>query len=245
MSLNEPIYDLGDLDLAATTPRPQRTRTTAPASRRAATAPPVTRTAAMSVPSESAGALRFNLPGSLSLFLPGAGQLLSREWTLALFFFSSLGFLASFSWALLQTMDSLVPTLVLLGHSRAAGIWMLGGTLALAGLIHLSAILTTGRGEGRYRTHVGLAAAASGVLPGWGQLLNGQRVKATCFVAGLWVCGLAWLLASPPLQELLLRFDLVLPRGLSILASPATRWTAPAVLWALAIYDAAQGSTRR
>jgi hypothetical protein len=244
MSLHDPIYDLGDLDLS-TTPRPGRARAVSAASPGIAVAPSLTGAAAMSVPTAAGGHLRFNLPGSLSLFLPGTGQLLAREWTLAFFFFSVLGFLAAFSWAVVQTMDSLVPTLVLLGHSRAAGIWMLGAALGLAGLLHLAGIVITGRKEGGYGTHVGIAACASAILPGWGQVLNGQQVKAALFVAALWACGLAWLLVSPPVQELLVRFDLILPRGLSLLASPVTRWTAPAVLWALAIYDAIQGSTRR
>jgi hypothetical protein len=244
MSLKDPIYDLGDLDLGNATRR-TRARTAAAASPHAATAPSIASAAAMSIPSEARGHLRFNLPGSLSLFLPGTGQLLTREWALALFFFSSLGFLAAFAWALIQTMDSLVPTLVLLGHSRAAGAWMLGAAFGLAGLLHLSGILMTGSRESGYGTHVGIAACASAAVPGWGQLLNGQQVKAACFVAGLWVCSLAWLLVSPPVQELLVGLDLVLPRGLSLLASPVTRWTAPAVLWALAIYDAMQVSARR
>lgn len=244
MSLHDPIYDLGDLDLSAL-PRPGQATAVPARSTRAAASPDFAGAAAMPIPTASDGHLRFNLPGSLSLFLPGTGQLLAREWALALFYFSSLGFVAAFSWAVTQTMDSLVPTLVLLGHSRAAGIWLLGAALGAAGLLHLSGIVITGRKESGYGTHVGIAACASAVLPGWGQVLNGQRVKAALFVAGLWACGLAWLLVSPPLQELLVRFDLVLPRGLSLLASPMTRWTAPAVLWALAVYDAAQGSARR
>mgnify|MGYP000010571088 CR=1 FL=1 len=120
-----------------------------------------------------------------------------------------LGFLAAFSWAVVQTMDSLVPTLVLLGHSRAAGVWMLGAALGLAGLLHLTAILITGHREDGYGTHIGIAACASAILPGWGQVLNGQRVKAALFVAGLWGCGLAWVLISPPVQEFLVRFDLI------------------------------------
>jgi hypothetical protein len=244
MSLHDPIYDLGDLDLSALT-RQRNAGATSAASTRAAVSPSFAGAAAMSIPTAAGGHLRFNLPGSLSLLLPGTGQLLSREWALALLFFSSLGFLATFSWAVLQTMDSLVPTLVLLGHSRAAGIWMLGAAFGLAGLFHLAGIVVTGRRESGYGTHVGIAACASAILPGWGQVLNGQRVKAALFVAALWACGLAWLLVSPPVQELLVRFDLILPRGLSLLTSPVTRWTAPAVLWALAIYDAAQGSARR
>jgi len=244
MSLNDPVYDLGELDLSAI-PRPGRARAASAVSTRAAASPSFAGAAAMSIPRANGGHLRFNLPGSLSLFLPGTGQLLSGEWALALFFISSLGFLAAFSWAVVQTMDSLVPTLVLLGHSRAAGVWMLAAAFGLAGLLHLAGIVLTGHTESGYGTHVGIAACASAVLPGWGQVLNGQRVKAAFFVAGLWACGLAWLLASPPVQELLARFDLILPQGLSLLASPVTRWTAPAVLWALAIYDAAHGSARR
>jgi hypothetical protein len=243
MSLNDSAYDLGDLDLPA--PRARRARRSASAAAPTAVAP----SGILYAPIESREGSHFNLPGSLSLFLPGSGQLLAGDWLRALFFVSSLGFLVTFSWALLSTMDRLAPTLVLLGQSRATGVWALGAAYGLAGLLHLAAVLTAGQEietrRAGYRVSSGIAAFASALIPGWGQILNGHRLRAAAFLAGLWLCGLAWLLVSAPVQDLLARFDLVLPGAWSVIGSTAFRWTAPAVLWALAIYDAAQGNGQR
>ena len=56
---------------------------------------------------------------SLSLFLPGVSQIVRGQVSLGLFYLSSLAFLGSLSWAILNTLDRISPTLELLGGLKA------------------------------------------------------------------------------------------------------------------------------
>ena len=83
-----------------------------------------------------------------------------------------------------------------------------------------------------------IAGLASALFPGWGQLLNRQPAKAAMFVAGLWIVGIAWLLAAPGTGAWLAAQGLVARPGFELLYSPGVLWTAPILLWALSVYDA-------
>ena len=61
--------------------------------------------------------------------------------------------------------------------------------------------------------------------------LGGDRV--------LWLAGAGWILVSPAAESLMADLRLYLPAWASILATPAVRWTLPAIIWTLAVYDAA------
>jgi len=44
---------------------------------------------------------------------------------------------------------------------------------------------------------------------------------------------------------LLASLDVYLPLGVRLFSSPGARWTAPAVIWTLAVYDAASSAAAR
>ena len=185
--------------------------------------------------------LRFDLPGTLSLFVPGAGHLARGQFKVGLFFLASIGFLATLAWALFGTVDRLAETLVLLGQSRAFGIWALGGIYVVAAGLHVGSVLTLA-GRGGFAPHAVVSGLASLLVPGWGQILNGDRKRAALFLGGLWLVGGAWLLFSPACRDMLAALRLHLPNGLLLLSSPPVRWTLPAVVLALAVYDAASSA---
>ena len=90
-----------------------------------------------------------------------------------------------------------------------------------------------------------MPGVASLLFPGWGQVLNGDRGRATVFLGGLWLVAAAWILVWAPVQELFSANGFYLPSWLRILSSPAMRWTLPAVIWTLAVYDAASRAASR
>ena len=55
----------------------------------------------------------------------------------------------------------------------------------------------------------------------------------------------AWILASTPARELLDSQGFYLPQVFELFASSAVRWTLPAVIWILAVYDAASSAAGR
>ena len=189
---------------------------------------------------------------TLSLFVPGAGQLVRGETTLGLFLLTSTLFLLSLAWALLDTLDRLAGTLELLGISVVLAFWILGGIYVFTGLFHLTAVVTSIEPAGRAGPivyHPALTGAASALVPGWGQLLNGERVRTMLFIAGIWIAGGVWLVLSPAATEL---FNVYLPAVSSWEQAArrpgllwAARYTFPAVVWALAVYDAAASSANR
>ncbi len=65
------------------------------------------------------------------------------------------------------------------------------------------------------------------------------------FVSSLWVIGASWLLAMPQTHAVLESQGFYLPSALTVFSSTAVRWTAPAVVWALAVYDAASSAAGR
>jgi hypothetical protein len=236
------IYDLGEVGIDPTPARAEPSTRRPPAPREAArtTFTPVVAAA----PAPYRG---FGFAGSLSLFLPGAGQLARRQWTAGLFFISSLGFLVTLGWALLVTLGRLTETLAVLGHPRETGVWALGLLYLGAAVLHVWSVLS-GASTADYGAgppHPVLAGAASLLLPGWGQVLNGDHKRAALFLSSLWVIGAAWILAAPQTQQLLFSLDLYLPSGLMLFCSAAVRWTLPAVVWSLAVYDAAASAAGR
>lgn len=178
----------------------------------------------------------------IALFVPGAGHVLRGRIATGLFFLASIGFLGTLAWALLGTLDRLGPTLALLGLPSAGGVWALGGIFVLAAVLHVASVAGAVE-DGSSPGPVG-AGIASGLIPGWGQALTGRRLSAALFLSGCWIVAAAWALVLPPVRALLQAQELELPRVLALLSSPVVRWSLPAVIWTLAVYDAALRAAR-
>ncbi|RMG48624.1 MAG: hypothetical protein D6718_01490 [Acidobacteria bacterium] len=90
-----------------------------------------------------------------------------------------------------------------------------------------------------------LSAAASALIPGWGQALNGCRIRAALFATCAWAAAAAWLSVSPAAGLLFARFGAVPPSWLGALGAAPLRWALPAACWPVAVYDAAAGAAAR
>jgi hypothetical protein len=192
---------------------------------------------------------RFPIFGSLSVLVPGAGQFALGDPTAGLFFLTSMAFLASLAWALIGTLERIAETLMVLGYPRQAGVWALGLLYIAGAVVHLGAVWQAASrdrvpGE-RPSPPPLLAGGASLLVPGWGQLLNGNRLRAVVFLGALWVIGAAWLVASAPVTTMLASVGLVPAHEMRIFGAPMVRWTLPAVVWAVAVYDAFASATAR
>lgn len=232
---DEAVYDLGEVD-----PGYRRPRSAAPQA--AGRGPRRRETRGM--PAADAGWDSLVEAGSVgvALLIPGAGHILRARIAAGLFFLTSVGFLGTLAWALLGTLDRLGPTLALLGLPSAGGVWALGGVFVLAAVLHVASVVGAIE-ERAFPGPIG-AGVASGLIPGWGQALSGRRLGATLFLTGCWIVAAAWLLAVPSVRALVENHGLELPRALLVLSSPVVRWSLPAVVWTLAVYDAAVRAAR-
>jgi len=192
------------------------------------------------------------LCSSLSLLLPGAGQALRREPILGAFFLTTMLFLWTFAWAVLDTFDRVIGTLALLDVSVAVPLWTLAAAYVTAAGLHVvgvwNASLSIDTAE-PLRAHPALPAAASAILPGWGQLLNGDRLRGVLFLGALWIVAGVWIIGSSSAIEFFNTFVPTVSPLEQSLRSPffawTTRWTLPTVIWCLAIYDAASSAASR
>ena len=183
---------------------------------------------------------------SLSIFLPGAGQILLGKTAMGLFFLTSIGFLGTLGWTIFTSFDRLMRTLDLFGVPTTATIVPLVAIYVLMAIIHLCGVLHAHSLVPRPRPgHPILVALASFSIPGWGQLRNGCYGKGTVFMASLWVLAGAGILVSGALTVLA-------PLMPAPIAMAQSLWfrvlllTVTAVVWALAVYDAAAfARTRR
>jgi hypothetical protein len=250
MSQEETVYDLGEVQQRE--PRPVFSGPSgtplvaeqfegpqaAPRSRRAPVPRAATRTAAPPVGSA--------LAGSLSMFVPGLGQIIAGELAWGLFYLSGIGFCAATLWAVLDTLDRLVPTLRLLDVPTAVLTAAVGSLALLTMVLHLAAVLhahaLAGDEGSRTAPHPIVAGIASLAFPGWGQLLSGHLRRAAVFLGGVWLLATAWLVVTPKGTQLLARLGLSLPSALRDGWGPVAMLAAPLVLWAIAVYDAAAGA---
>jgi hypothetical protein len=247
MSQDDPVYDLGEVELEqprsafppvfdATRPQPALR----PAPRGAG------RSGGGRRASRTISRLGPALAGSLSMFVPGLGQLVAGEIAWGLFYASGVGFCAAVLWAAVTTLDRLVPTLRLLDvPAQAVAVTLLGAAIVamalhLVGILHAHAM-----GEdvgGATPPHPIVAGIASLAVPGWGQLLSGHRRRAALFLASVWVLAAAWLAVMPAAAHVLGRFDLRIPAAMRDGWGPVLLLALPAVVWVIAVYDAASGA---
>ena len=247
MSQNAEVYDLGDVDQSLRRGQPRREG----AGRTTTTMPPMPM-----MPSRvmDSGLVRLAAMGvrSLSLFVPGASQLALGRRSLGLCFLSLMAFSGALAWAVLATLDRLAGTLGLLGQSNAFVFWMLAVAFVLAAGVHLTAVWNAGRLDrptDPVPGHPVIPAVASALLPGWGQLLNADRVRALLFLAGGWLAAGAWVATSQPVTELINAYLPGVGSWEQTLRAPAliwtAKWTLPVVVWTLAVYDAACSALAR
>ena len=179
---------------------------------------------------------------SLALFLPGVSQIVRGQVPLGLFYLSTLVFLGSMTWAILQTLDRLAVTLDLLGLSMYLVFWTLVWIYLMIVTIHLSGVWTATEGSRPKARHPAVSAVASLFVPGWGQILNGNRLRAILFLGATWLAAGFWIAASAPVTELFNTHLPIVTPWEQLARTPlvlwTARWTIPLVIACLAIYDA-------
>jgi len=186
----------------------------------------------------------FDMYGTASLVLPGTGQMLRGEFALGLFYLSSMGLIAAVIWALVTSLERVTETLRTLEYPGAPALWAIAVSFGAAILLHLGSILSASP-SGPKSPHPILAGLASAVLPGWGQVLNGAYRRACLFVCGAWIVAAMWILSLPVVHEGLAEVRLFIPDEVLAVCSPAVRFTAPVLIWALGLYDAVATATSR
>lgn len=234
------VYDLGNIGFddgpasGSVKPRPKDRREAA------ATRSPAPGLELPTAPGPGPG-----LVASLSMFLPGFGQIVAGDAARGLCFLLTTGWAVATGWAIVVSLDRLLPTLDLLDVPRGTVAAALGLAALAATGIHVGSVWHAHAlrdGRGRVQPHPVAAGLASTVVPGWGQVLGGHRVRAACFLSALWVIGAAWLLATPAGTTLLKEIGVGLPPGARDGWGPIALVTAPILVWVLAIYDAAAGA---
>jgi hypothetical protein len=232
MSDRSTVYDLGSIDIAVDE------------TRRVTQARPIRRVVGVEHAGGGASVhAGVDLPGFLSLLLPGLGQLACRQAALGLFFLSWIAVAAAAGWAVIGTLDRSIATLRVLGYPGVIAVWTLGGLYLLAALLHVTAVVTAGPADHHRAAHPVLTGLASAFVPGAGQILAGSRTRAVVFVSSLWAIAALWLLDAPFVLSRLDEVGVIVPDAVRSVTQPAVRWTAPAVVWALAVYDAVAGAT--
>ncbi len=190
---------------------------------------------------------------SLSLFVPGLTHLLQGRRALGLLFLSWLVFLGALGWSVLGNMDRLVPTLGWLGRSSSIAFGTVAVVYGLGAAVHIAAVWTalgppsTTRPP-RARHPLG-PAIASFLVPGWGQILNGDRVRASLCLGCCWLVAGAWIASSNPATALLSEHFPAVGSLEQSMRAPIVawfaKWTLPLLLWCMAVYDAAASAVGR
>jgi TM2 domain-containing membrane protein YozV len=236
MSHEDTIYDLGEIA------REERAVLGAGSARLAGTA---ARPRPVPHPSAVGAGVGPALAGSLSIFVPGLGQMLAGEIAWGLFYLSGIGFCAAVIWSVLASLDRIVPTLRLLDVPLEALVVTVGSLVLFTIILHLAAVMhahAQAPGAQRDAPHPLVAALASLMLPGWGQLLAGHRRRAGLFLGGVWILGSAWLLVTTRGTTMLTRLGHPLPAAMRDGWGPVVLLAAPLVLWVIAVYDGASGA---
>ena len=237
MSQDQAVYDLGEVDLN------ERKPVAFPA---AFGADSFGTARSERVPRDARRSSRVRPPlaGSLSLFAPGLGQVAAGEATWGLFFAASFGLCAASLWAAFTMRDRLLATMKVLEVRPAVLVIAAASLVVSAMLLHLAAIshaqTAAGGATDEHPAHPIVAALASLLVPGWGQVLAGRPKRATLFIGALWLVGAAWLLATPLGLHALRVLGIDVPPALRDDLGTAILIAALAIVWIIAIYDAAR-----
>ena len=233
MSREDTIYDLGEVDRGSS-----KAVFSGPMGVKAA--PPIRRSSRGDVPGPGPA-----LAGSLSMFVPGLGQMIAGEIAWGLFYLTGIGFCAAMLWAMLGSLDRIAPTLRLLGVPAEVLAVAIASLVLAVVMLHLAGVLHAlelASGYGSAVPHPLVAGIASLIVPGWGQLLAGHRRRATLFLGSIWILSAAWLLVTPAGARLIGRLGLALPAALKDGWGPVVLMSAPLVVWVIAVYDGAAGA---
>lgn len=190
----------------------------------------------------------WRISGSMSMWIPGSGQLALGDYAHGLFFLSTLGLMGTLGWAMLNSLERTVGTLILFDYPGAAAFWMLGVVYFVAIMLYMANVLSATAHADDHSAATSspiLSGVASGLLPGWGQVLNGDRVRAVLFLTSVASLVAVGITISAPARVLLDRFDMYLPYWDQLGAAPTLKWTIPLLVWALAIYDASSSAIAR
>ncbi|MCZ6777946.1 MAG: hypothetical protein O7F16_03165 [Acidobacteria bacterium] len=147
------------------------------------------------------GGKRPALAASLSLFLCGAGQLLNGRRDLALLYFLTEVLFIAANWFLWNMWSSVVKTVGLFSI-RPTDVMLVataGNFLFLMFMVFnvFQAHKDASGGGQAESCQPWISTPASILVPGWGQILNGERGKGALllgtFLAALYAFGLSWL----------------------------------------------------
>jgi TM2 domain-containing membrane protein YozV len=182
---------------------------------------------------------------TLSMWIWGSGQLLNGDRDLAVLLalwqvqIAALHYLVCMTWGSLTRLGHLffVSEWEMLLASAALDFWFIFLWLFNVSQAYRSAERRRGVFTGLRRWYV--SGLASLLIPGWGQILNGQRIKGLCFLFAYLTQG--WVLAFyllTPLYRLV--SDLDPNQTLLRLATRGGEITlmATALLWLVSVYDA-------
>jgi len=185
------------------------------------------------------------LASSLSLFVWGTGQIYAGQKQMGMFLLLAQALAAIGHWSLMQIW----PGLLEIGGSLSITEWGLFRFFAIADLLLVGVfvfnVVQAYRGAAaRGRDYAGtkwpvLSGAASALVPGWGQILNGESWKAGFFL--LCLAGEIYavlLLACTPIQRIMEEAQ----AGGLLAREPLLAWgaitLAAAVTWAVSAWDA-------
>jgi hypothetical protein len=208
--------------------------------------------AAPTVPAPVARGPRPWLSASASLFAWGGGQWLNRQRPLGTLLFALQVLALAVAWCLRASWESwvrlahlfFVEEVSLRTAAAAAGLFV--PALAIGGVVQ--AYLYAERRPGALpapRLAI-LPAVASGLVPGWGQILNGQLGKAVLFLCAFWF-GLYVVVVSRLDPAMWTRIDPSGPpiAGVQLSAGALASLVAAGLAWVLAIYDGALTARQR
>ena len=182
---------------------------------------------------------------SLSLFVCGAGQIYNRQGKLGTLLLLTQILAGTCNWAVVQLWPRLVGLADLFGMTA----WNLMLTVAAIDVAVIMMMLASVHQAYRFADEEAggfdgngnpvVSGLASLVLPGWGQLVNGQAGKAIfflfAFLSGVYVVVLTRLTPFLPLLASVDRSGTLMPRlTTAVMATIGVT----CVLWILSVYDA-------
>ena len=184
------------------------------------------------------------LAATLSLFVPGSGQVYNREAKLGAALFLTLALVGIGHWSALTLWPSLRETVTMLGIQRgqilftAFAVDFLSAFLFLWGIHQAYAQAEANAGAFPGINIPLLPALASLLIPGWGQIANGQIGKALFFIAGLIPGAFGLALLTLPIVADPASISLHADIGLSLEDAAIGGVGLSAILWLLSTYDA-------